>query len=69
MKVVNQPPNLAELYDDKHFVNNLLSSRDFCVPSGWTLNQRGEEENLEGVVNGLEFPYPVVAKPLSVHVT
>lgn len=53
---------MVELFDDKEYVNDLLR-RDgrFTLPKGWTVES---EEDLETLVNGGDFMFPVVGKPV-----
>ena len=58
VKVVGQPPQLVEQYDDKNFVNNLLRSKGtFTLPRSWTVDW-----TLSLDLNSL--PYPIVGKPI-----
>jgi carbamoylphosphate synthase large subunit len=62
VKVIGQPPCLAEKYDDKDYVNNLLrSTKQFTLPRGWSINNSSD---LELQIKNLNLPFPVVAKPV-----
>lgn len=58
LKVVGQPPQLVEQYDDKNFVNNLLrKDGSFTLPNGWLVHSLQDKicDNP---------PLPIVAKPI-----
>jgi len=62
VKVIAQPPQLVEQYDDKDFVNNLLrSTKNFTLPKAWTIS---ESSDLEDQIKRMKLPFPVVAKPI-----
>ncbi|KAF5683612.1 histone-lysine n-methyltransferase H3 lysine-36 specific [Fusarium circinatum] len=62
IKVVGQGPLIVERYDDKEFVNNLLRKLGgFTMPRAWTLN---ESQDTQGVLEKLNLPFPIVAKPI-----
>lgn len=58
VKVVGQPPQLVEHYDDKNFVNDLLrKDGSFRLPKAWLVHSLGDEELQK-------IPFPIVAKPI-----
>lgn len=58
LKVIGQPPQLVEQYDDKNYVNDLLRSKQkFTMPRSWTLDA---SSNLDLT----SLPYPMVGKPI-----
>jgi D-alanine-D-alanine ligase-like ATP-grasp enzyme len=64
IKIVGQPPALADVLDDKAFTNSLLRKTGrFTLPKTWIL----DGDILESVMNTTEvlmdLPYPVIVKP------
>lgn len=58
LRVVGQPPQLVEQYDDKNFVNDLLrADGSFTLPKSWLVHSLEDP-----ILDGLR--YPVVAKPI-----
>lgn len=58
VRIVGQPPQLVEQYDDKNYVNALLRSKNkFTMPHSWTVEA---SSNLDLDT----FPYPIVGKPI-----
>lgn len=63
VRVVGNPPSLVELYDDKHYVNDLLRKLGtFTLPRGWLLEDDGT--NLDDRLSSLGLRYPTVGKPV-----
>ncbi|KAF9761814.1 hypothetical protein IL306_003717 [Fusarium sp. DS 682] len=55
-------PLIVEKYDNKEFVNDLLRNLgDFTLPRSWTIH---ESKDIEGSLEKLNLPFPVVAKPI-----
>ncbi|KAF2141564.1 uncharacterized protein K452DRAFT_228308 [Aplosporella prunicola CBS 121167] len=62
LRVVGQPPQLVEAYDDKNYVNSLLRrSRDFTIPTSCII---GEGQDLEALLKKKNLAVPIVAKPI-----
>ncbi|KAF4334191.1 fungal specific transcription factor domain protein [Fusarium beomiforme] len=62
IRIVGQGPLIVEKHDDKEFVNDLLRSLgDFTLPRSWTMQ---ESKDIEGSLEKLNLPFPVVAKPI-----
>lgn len=58
LRVVGQPPQLVEQYDDKNFVNDLLrADGSFTLPESWLVHSLEDS-----FLNQLQ--YPIVAKPI-----
>lgn len=58
MKIVGQPPQLVEQYDDKNFVNDLLRKEgSFKLPNSWLIHSLQD-----GICR--DPPLPIVAKPI-----
>lgn len=74
LKVVGQPPQCFDLYDDKSFLNNALRRRGMRLPRSWTVHdpllatatsQADQDTNLPAVLASIpESNYPLVAKPV-----
>lgn len=74
IKIVGQPCNLVDRYDDKEWTNDLLrrhNSKAFTLPKAWGLEvTSGLDPDLEGKVQkwlelfGPELAFPVVGKPI-----
>jgi D-alanine-D-alanine ligase-like ATP-grasp enzyme len=63
IKVIGQPPCLVELYDDKRYVNDWLSSTgQFSMPKAWTLTKSSSTDAAMQVAS-LDLEFPIVAKP------
>ncbi|CAD0112272.1 unnamed protein product [Aureobasidium uvarum] len=63
VKVVGHPPCMVELYDDKHYVNDMLrKSGKFTLPRGWLVEDEGSA--LDVKLNSLDLRFPVVGKPV-----
>jgi D-alanine-D-alanine ligase-like ATP-grasp enzyme len=63
VRIVGQPSNLVQLYDDKEYVNNLLRSQGFTLPKSWTLTSSASLDP-ERTLKELVLPYPIVGKPI-----
>ncbi|CAL5865824.1 uncharacterized protein PFLUO_LOCUS30 [Penicillium psychrofluorescens] len=74
LKVVGQPPQCFDMYDDKSFLNDALRRRGLRFPRSWTVydpllvtptSQRDSDKNLPTVLALIpESDYPLVAKPV-----
>lgn len=62
LRVVGQPPNLVEKFDDKAYLNDLLRKQSsLTLPRAWTINM--EQYQRSGLAN-IDLPFPLVAKPV-----
>lgn len=63
LRVVGQPPNLVQLYDNKNYVNNLLRRKtDLPLPRAWNVTAaQGVQEFFRE--HGDQLTYPIVGKP------
>lgn len=62
VKVVSQPPNLVEKFDDKAYLNDLLRKQSsLTLPRAWTINI--DKYQTSGLAN-IDLPFPLVAKPV-----
>lgn len=60
LKVVSQPPNLVQQYDDKNFVNDLLrKDGSFNLPKSWLVYT-----TMDDILSSSDLKYPVIAKPI-----
>ncbi|OAP65538.1 hypothetical protein AYL99_01510 [Fonsecaea erecta] len=58
VKVVGQPPQFVQQYDDKNYVNELLRQHGgFTMPRSWIIDSASS-------LSFENFPYPIVAKPI-----
>ncbi|KAI4724321.1 glutathione synthetase ATP-binding domain-like protein [Aureobasidium sp. EXF-10728] len=63
VKVVGHAPCMVELYDDKHYVNDMLrKSGNFTLPRGWLVEDDGSDFSAK--LNSLDLRFPVVGKPV-----
>ncbi|CZR50752.1 uncharacterized protein PAC_00626 [Phialocephala subalpina] len=63
IRVIGQPPNLVQLYDNKEYVNSLLRSHHFTLPKSWTLTS-SPTLDLSSTIKKLGLTYPIVGKPI-----
>jgi hypothetical protein len=62
IRVVGQPPNLVELFDDKAYLNDCIRQKKYVtMPRGWTIDSR---QCIHAVMNSSGVTYPIVAKPV-----
>lgn len=62
IRIVGQPPNLVERFDDKAYLNDLLRSRiELPMPKAWTVRSKLD---LSKFLAKAELPFPIVSKPV-----
>jgi hypothetical protein len=62
IKVVGQPPNLVEKFDDKDYLNNLIRVQtDLPMPRAWSVH---DKQDLQAFLSQNNLPFPLVGKPV-----
>jgi hypothetical protein len=62
VRVVGQPPNLVEQFDDKEYLNNLLRKKtDLPLPRAWTVSAK---QDVASFLAETDLPFPIVGKPV-----
>jgi D-alanine-D-alanine ligase-like ATP-grasp enzyme len=62
VRVVGQPPNLVEKFDDKDYLNNLIRKQtDLPMPRAWSIS---EKQDLQAFLSQNTLPFPLVSKPV-----
>lgn len=62
IRVVGQPPNLVEKFDDKEYLNNLLRQKtDLPLPRAWTVSAN---QDVASFLAETDLPFPIVGKPV-----
>lgn len=62
VRVVGQPPNLVEKFDDKEYLNSLLRRQtDLPLPRAWTINAK---QDITSFLDETDLPFPIVGKPV-----
>ncbi|RFU28111.1 hypothetical protein B7463_g8223, partial [Scytalidium lignicola] len=63
VRLIGQPPDLVEKYDDKALTNDLLRANgSFTLPKAWILSTHDEPSKTDNATSS--FNYPIVAKPI-----
>jgi D-alanine-D-alanine ligase-like ATP-grasp enzyme len=63
VRIIGQPPNLVDKFDDKNYVNSLLrSTGNFTLPAFWLLDTRST--SISSFIDSTDLPYPIIAKPI-----
>ena len=62
VRVVGQPPNLVEKFDDKEYLNDLLRKKtDLPLPKAWTVSTK---QDVASFIAKSDLPFPIVGKPI-----
>ncbi|KAI0412430.1 hypothetical protein F5X98DRAFT_367299 [Xylaria grammica] len=62
LRIIGQPPNLVERFDDKAILNDILrKQQSLTLPRAVTISAK---QNLDEALGGLKDVFPLVAKPV-----
>jgi D-alanine-D-alanine ligase-like ATP-grasp enzyme len=62
IKVVGQPPNLVDMFDDKDYLNNLIRDQtNLPMPRAWSVN---DKQDMQVFLSQNDIPFPLVCKPV-----